>query len=103
MFLFQLLRPCHATPGFSMISLIITSACFDSGVARGHCLARSVRGGLYIFGDVRMHALCVHVWNRVQKWCFIVFSLLFVWPHMYMRVRLLCVDVCLRWCWPVLW
>jgi len=66
------------------------------GLVRGHCLARSVRGGLYIFGDVRMHALYVpvHVWNRVQKLCLIVFSLLFVRPRMYMRVRLLCVDVC---------
>ena len=63
-------------------------------MARGRCSVRSVRGGLCIFGDVRMHALCAHVWNRVQKLCLIVFSLLFVRPRMYMRVRLLCVDVC---------
>ena len=71
-------------PASAGLVVIITNTCFDSGVARGHCLARSVRVGLCIFGDVRMHALCVHVWSRAQKWCFIVFSLLYVRPHMCM-------------------
>ena len=77
-------RRCCVTPGFSMISCNNYEYMFDSGSARGHCWVRSVHGSLCIFGDVRVHALCEHVWNRVRKRCFIVVSLLFVRPHMYM-------------------
>ncbi len=60
---------CCATaaqlPAAAEFAVIIINTCFDSGMARGHCSARSVYGGLCIFGDVRMHALYVHVWNRM--------------------------------------
>ena len=86
MFWFQLLRRCRAAPSFSMISYNNYEYVFRHWRGAWTLLGAqpSVRGGLCIFGDVCMHALCVHVWNRMQKLCFIVFSLLFVRPHIYM-------------------
>ncbi len=72
-------------PALALLVVIVTNTCYDSSVARGHCLARSMGGDLCtgIFGEVRMHARCAHVSNRAQKWYYIVFSLLFVRLRMY--------------------